>query len=86
VAQFGFRTTKRGKRMKNMQKRTDDIIGDLEAIQNTFQNLQGNLTRVTPISQGEVLEDNAAATAATSQPQPQQEEQQPSPQSGQPVF
>jgi hypothetical protein len=79
VAQFGFRTTKRGKRMKNMQKRTDDIIGDLEAIQNTFQNLQGNLTRVTPISQGEVLEDNAAATAVTSRLQPPQEEHQSSP-------
>jgi hypothetical protein len=67
---------------------TEDIIGDLEAIQNTFQNLQGNLTRVSPISQGDVLEDNAAATATTSQPQPPQEEQQlsPSPQSGQPVF
>ncbi len=67
---------------------TEDIIGDLEAIQNTFQNLQGNLTAATPISQGDVLEDNAVATAVTPQPQPPQEEQQPSPspQSGQPVF
>jgi hypothetical protein len=68
---------------------TEDVIGDLEAIQDTFQNLQGNLTRVTPISQGEIIEDNAATTTMTSQPQPPQEEEQqpsPSPQSGQPVF
>lgn len=65
---------------------TADIIGDLEAIQNTLQNLQGNLTGVTPISQGDVLQDDAAGTAMTSQPQPQQEDQRTSPQSGQPVF
>lgn len=67
------------------------MLRDLEAIQRTFQNIQGNLTGVTPLAQGEVLANNTAATAPTtptlSAPQQQGEQQpSPSPQSGQPVL
>ncbi len=41
------------------------MLRDWEAIQRTFQNIQGNLTGVTPLAQGEVLANNTAVTAPT---------------------
>jgi hypothetical protein len=32
---------------------SENIIRDLEALQHTLQNVQGNLTGVTPLAQGE---------------------------------
>jgi len=55
-------------------------LGQVQSIQDTFMNLRGNLTGVTPLAQGEGLTSNTTATTATpSQPEPlqSQEEQQP---------
>lgn len=56
------------------------ILGQLQSIQDSFMNLRGNLTGVTPLAQGEGLANNTIATTTTpSQPEPlqSQEEQQP---------
>jgi hypothetical protein len=57
---------------------TENIREDLEAIQRLFQNIQGNLTGVTPLAQGEVLANSTTPIATTtSQLQsPQQQEQE----------
>jgi hypothetical protein len=45
---------------------SENIVGDLEAIQRTLQNIQGNLTGITPLAQGEVLA-NSTEPAITTQ-------------------
>lgn len=58
---------------------TQIIFRDLGAIQRTLQNIQGNLTGITPLAQGEVLANNTEAAITTPQLQPpQQQGQQPS--------
>ena len=44
---------------------SENIVGDLEAIQRTLQNIQGNLTGVTPLAQGETLENSTELTTTT---------------------
>lgn len=44
---------------------SENILIDLEAIQRTLQNIQGNLTGVTPLAQGEVLANSTELTTTT---------------------
>lgn len=44
---------------------SENILGDLEAIQRTLQNIQGNLTGVTPLARGETLENSTEPTTTT---------------------
>jgi hypothetical protein len=65
-------------------------LGQLQSIQDTFMNLRGNLTGVTPLAQGEGLANNTTATTTTpSQPEPlqsQEEQQPPSPSNPRLIF
>ena len=44
---------------------SENIPGDLEAIQRTLQNIRGNLTGVTPLAQDETLENSTEPTTTT---------------------
>jgi hypothetical protein len=59
---------------------SDPILGQLQSIQDSFMNLRGNLTGVTPLAQGEGLPNNTTATSPTSQLEPPQSQEQQQPQ------